>query len=160
MTSRYILDENVVIFAQNGRDENDNPSRICSDLVEQIFGSPLRSLVVDDVLWEKYEGQLYDPAYHHANLGPHLMTRLWEALQIDGKVEGRGHTAPSFPEEGDIPAGSRDDKFIVRLAVEESGRGTTLVTSDRPLRNDLASSSIQTRYNLRVLSPEGALAAL
>ena len=160
MTSRYILDENVVIFAQNGRDENDNPDRVCSDLVEQIFGSPLRSLVVDDVLWEKYEGQLYDPAYHHANLGPHLMTRLWEALQIDGKVEGRGHTAPSFPEEGDIPAGSRDDKFIVRLAVEESEKDTTLVTTDQPLRRDLSNCGIQARYNLNVLSPEGALAGL
>ena len=88
------------------------------------------------------------------------MTRLWEALQIDGKVEGRGHTAPSFPEENDIPAGSQDDKFIVKLAVEESGKGTTLVTSDRPLRQDLASSSIQARYSLRVFSPEGALAVL
>ena len=36
MTSRYILDENVVIFAQNGRDEYENPSRICSDLVDKF----------------------------------------------------------------------------------------------------------------------------
>ncbi len=160
MTSRYILDENVVIFAQNGRDEYENPSRVCSDLVEKIFDDTFRALVVDDVLWQKYEDQLYDPAYHHADLGPHLMTRLWEALQIDGKVEGKGHTAPPFSEENDIPQGSRDDTFIVRLVVAEAERGTMLVTADRPLRDDLASSSIQTRYALNVLSPEGALAAL
>ena len=47
-----------------------------------------------------------------------------------------------------------------RLAVEEAGRETTLVTTDRPLRNDLAACSIQTRYALNVLSPEGALTAL
>ena len=160
MRARYILDENVVIFAQNGRDEYDNPSRVCADLVDNIIEGPFLALVVDDVLWEKYLDQLYDPAYHHAELGPHLMTRLWEALQIDGKIDGRGHTAPPFTEEGDIPSGSQDDVFIVRLAVEESGRGTTLVTSDRPLRDVLASSGIQTRYGLSVLSPEDALAVL
>ena len=160
MTSRYILDENVVIFAQNGRDQYDNPNRVCADLVEQIVDGPFLTLVVDDVLWEKYVEQLYHPAYHHAELGPLLMTRLWEALQIDGKIEGRGHDAPPFPEEDDIPPGSQDDKFIVRLAVEESEKGTALVTTDRPLRDDLADCSIQTRYCLNVLSPEGALAAL
>ena len=160
MTSRYILDENVVIFAQNGRDEDESPNRICADLVEQIFDGPSRTFVVDDVLWGKYEDQLYHPAYHHADLGPHLMTRLWESLQIPGKIEGLGHTAPGFPEEDDIPPGSQDDKFIVRLAVEESGKGTAIVTTDRPLRSGLASSSIQTRYGLNVLSPEDALASL
>ena len=160
MTSRYIFDENIVIFAQNGRDEDENPSRVSADLVEQVFDGPSRTFVVDDVLWGKYEGQLYDPAYHHADLGPHLMTKLWESLQIPGKIEGLGHTAPPFPEEGDIPQGSQDDVFIVRLAVEESGKDTTLVTADRPLHDGLASSSIQTRYGLNVLSPEGALAAL
>ena len=160
MTSRYILDENVVIFAQNGLDERNHPSRICSDLVDQVLNGPLLALVVDDVLWSKYVDQLYDPAYQHADLGPHLMTKLWEALQVDGKVVGRGHTAPPFPEEDDIPHGSQDDKFIARLAVEEAGRETTLVTTDRPLRNDLAACSIQTRYALNVLSPEGALTAL
>ena len=160
MTARYILDENVVIFAQNGRDEYDNPSRVCSDLIDRVLDGPLLVLVVDDVLWEKYVDQLYDPAYHHAEFGPHLMTRLWEALQIDGKIDGRGHTAPPFPEEDDIPQGSQDDKFIVRLAVEESGKGTALVTTDGPLRGDLFSSGIQTRYGLNVLSPEGALVAL
>lgn len=77
-----------------------------------------------------------------------------------GKIDGLGHTAPQFPEEGDIPQGSQDDKFIVRLAVEEAGGDTVLVTADRPLRDDLTSCSIQTRYGLNVLSPEGALASL
>ena len=63
---------------------------------------------------------------------------------------------PPFPEESDIPQGSQDDAFIVRLAVET---GAILVTADQPLRNDLASSGIQTRYNLNILSPEAALTA-
>ena len=81
-------------------------------------------------------------------------------MRRTGKIEGLGHTAPAFPEEDDIPAGSQDDKFLVRLAVEETGKETVLVTTDRPLRDDLAACSIQTRYGLNVLSPEGALANL
>jgi hypothetical protein len=160
MTSRYILDENVVIFAQNGRDENDNPDRVCADLVEEIVDGPFLTLVVDDLLWGKYVEQLYHPTYHDAELGPHLMIRLWDVLQIPGKIDGLGHTAPTFPEEVDIPPGSQDDKFIVRLAVEESEKDTTLVTTDQPLRRDLSNCGIQARYNLNVLSPEGALAGL
>ena len=64
---------------------------------------------------------------------------------------------PTFAGEEDIPQGSKDDTYIVRLAVES---GAALVTADEPLREDLATSGIQARYNLRVLSPEGALAAL
>ena len=116
--------------------------------------------VVDDVLWDKYDRQLNSPEHYHAEEGAYAMLRLWELLQVPGKIVGLGHTAPQFPEEGDIPPGSQDDKFLVRLAVEVSGKGTALVTTDRPLRDDLASSSIQARYALNVLSPEEAVAAL
>ena len=160
MTSRYILDENVVIYAQRGLDQYDNSNFDCANLVGSIIDDDFRVLVVDNVLWDKYDAQLNNPAYYHAQDGAYLIIRLWELLQIPGKIDGLGHTAPSFPEEDDIPQGSRDDVFIVRLAVEESDRDTILVTTDRPLRDDLASCSIQTRYGLNVLSPAGALAAL
>ena len=160
MTSRYILDENVVIYAQRGLNEYDQPSLDCRNLFNRIADDYERTFVVDDVLWGKYDDQLNNPAYYHTQDGAYLIVRLWGLLQIPGKIAGLGHTAPPFPEEGDIPAGSQDDKFIVRLAVEESGRETTLVTTDRPLRDDLAACSIQARYTLSVLSPEDALAAL
>ncbi len=51
----------------------------------------------------------------------------------------------------------RDDVFLVRLAVESRAN---LVTTDRPLHNDLANCGIQARYNLTVLSTEDALASL
>ena len=160
MTARYILDENVVIYAQRGLNEHDEPNIDCRDLFERIANEDGRTLVVDEVLWGKYDDQLYNPAYFHPERGPFLRIRLWELVRRTGKIDGLGHTAPPFTEEGDIPSGSQDDVFIVRLAVEESGRGTTLVTSDRPLRDDLATSSIQTRYGLSIRSPEAALTAL
>ena len=160
MTSRYILDENVIIYAQRRLNEYDHPNSISRDLFDKIADKEALVFTVDDVLWGKYDRQLNGPEHYHSAEGAYAMLRLYELLQIPGKIDGLGHTAPPFPEENDIPAGSQDDTFIVRLAVEESGNGTALVTTDRPLRDDLAACSIQARYGLAVLSPEGALAVL
>ena len=81
---------------------------------------------------------------------------LMEASQRPGKVEIR-QTAPNFPEESDIPQGSQDDVYIVRLAV---ATGATLVTADDALRDDLDASGVRHQYNLNVVSPEEALVAL
>ena len=160
MTARYILDENVVIYAQRGLNEYDEPNLDCRNLFERIADEDGRTFVVDDVLWGKYDNQLYNPVHFSTERGPFVRIRLWELMRRIGKIEGLGHTAPPFPEEGDIPPGSQDDKFIVRLAVEEWERGTALVTTDHPLRDDLAACSIQTRYSLQVVSPVDALASL
>jgi hypothetical protein len=129
--------------------------------MDRIADDDGHTLVVDDVLWGKYDDQLYNPAHFHTERGPLVRIRLWELMRRIGKIDGLGHTAPPFPEEDDIPQGSQDDKFIVRLAVEETGRGTALVTTDRPLREDLSSCGIQARYGLLVrLSQRRARPAL
>ena len=156
MTSRFILDENVVIFAQRGLDENDGPSLVCSDLVQQII-EICHTVVVDDVLWDKFDDKLNRPGYHNPQLGPYLMRVLWNALTIPEKVMGLGHTSPAFSGEGSIPPGSQDDTYIVRLAVESQA---ILVTTDGPLREDLISSGIQSAHGLTVVSPEEALERL
>ena len=160
MTCRYILDENVVIYAQRGLGPYGDPNLACEVLVNNVIDDEFRIVVVDDILWDKDYDQLNYPGHRHVVRGAFLMLRFWQLLQVPGKVEGLGHIAPEFPEENAIPPGSRDDVFIVRLAVEEAAKGTFLVTTDRPLRSDLATSGIQDRYNLHVLSPQDALAAL
>ena len=81
---------------------------------------------------------------------------LMEASQRPGKVEIR-QTSSTFPEESDIPQGSQDDVYIVRLAV---ATGATLVTAADALRADLDSSGVRRQYNLNIVSPEEALGAL
>ena len=152
MTPRFILDENVVICAQLGVDQNGDPSPVCADLLQRIIDI-CHTLVVDDVLWDRYEEQLHRPRHEHATSGPYLMRVLWNALATAGKIDGLGHDAPSFDDEGVIPAGSQDDTFIVRLAVET---GAMLVTADEPLRQDLRDSGLAAKYGLSVLSPEEA----
>ena len=156
MTPRFILDENVVILAQEELDKYGNTNPACADLIQQII-EICHTIVVDDVLWDKYIEQLNHPGYHHPNLGPFLIRSLWNSLTVSGKVDGLGHTAPIMDDEGSIPSGSQDDAYLVRLAVETRA---TLVTTDGPLRDDLVSCGILSKYSLTVVSPEDALGLL
>ena len=156
MTPRFILDENVVILAQQGLDKYGNTNPACADLIQKII-EICHTIVVDDVLWDKYIEQLNHPGYHHPNLGPFLIRSLWNALTVSEKVDGLGHTAPIMDAEGSIPSGSQDDAYLVRLAVEKEA---TLVTTDGPLRDDLVSCGILSKYSLNVVSPEDALKLL
>ncbi len=156
MTTRFILDENVVILAQRGLDENDAPSPVCADLVQRII-EICHTIVVDDILWDKLENQLYRPGYQDLHLGPHLIRMLYDAITIPEKVVGLGHTSPAFDGESAIPPGSRDDTHIVRLAVESQA---ILVTTDGNLRDDLSTSGIQSAHDLTVVSPQEALGSL
>ena len=156
MNPRFILDENIVILAQQGLDEYGNVNPVSSDLVQQIV-EICHTLVVDDVLWDKYDEQLNRPGYHHPNMGPSLIRALYNALTVPEKVDGLGRIAPVFDDEGLIPAGSQDDTYLVRLAVET---GATLVTTDGALQDDLTSCGILSKYDLTVVSPEDALGLL
>lgn len=156
MTQRFILDENIVILAQTGMDDHENPDSVCHDLVTAIIDI-CHSIVADDELWERYQRQLYNRAHQRLNIGPDIMMTLLLAMTREDKVERLPHDAVPFEGEASIPAGSRDDTFLVRLAVET---GAILVTTDEALRHDLGHSGIRQSYNLSVLSPDDALSQL
>ena len=126
------------------------------DLFQQII-EICHTIVVDDVLWDKMFAQLNRPEHYYPQPGPSLLRAFLNALQIDGKIVGLGHTSSPFDEELDIPSGSQDDTYLVRLAVET---GAILVTTDAPLRQDLESSGIRSDYSLMVVPPEEALGLL
>ena len=156
MNPRFIFDENVVILAQQGRDEYGNINPRCVDLIQQVI-EICHTIVVDDVLLRKYIEQLYRSGHHHPTQGPFLIRLLWNALTIPKKVDGIGHTALIIDDEVSIPSGSQDDAYLVRLAVETRA---ILVTTDRPLRDHLASCGMLSKYGLNVVSPEEALGLL
>ena len=155
MTQRFILDENVFICAQLETNVNGEPDTTCLELLQQIL-EICHPIVFDSILYDKIQSQLNHPAHQQRGFDSAILRTLGQALARPGKLEYSGQ-AGEFPDENDIPQGSQDDKFIVRLAVETRA---TLVTADEALRADLAACSIQTRYELDVLSPEGALASL
>ena len=69
MTPRFILDENVVILAQQGLDEEGNPNPVCAELVQQII-EICHTIVVDDVLWNKFDEQLNRPVTNFPKPAP------------------------------------------------------------------------------------------
>jgi hypothetical protein len=155
MTQRFILDENVFICAQLETNTQGEPDPTCLELLQRILDI-CHPIVLDPELYEKILRQLNLPAHQRRGFGAAVLRTLASAGFRPGKLDIR-QEAQTFAEEESIPQGSQDDKYIVRLAVES---GATLVTADEALRDDLASCSIQARYGLRVLSPEGAIADL
>ena len=155
MTQRFILDENVFICAQLETNVRGEPDPTCLELLQRILDI-CHPIVFDGELYGKIQHQLNPPPNQRRGFDSAILRTLGQALARPGKLDYR-ETAPPFPEEIEIPQGSQDDKFIVRLTV---ATGATLVTTDEPLGEDLAACSIQARYGLNVLSPEGALAAL
>ena len=154
MTLRFILDENVFICAQLETNIRGEPDSTCLELLQRILDI-CHPIVFDDELYARIQRQLNRPSHQLRGFGAALLRTLSVAAARQGKLEYL-EVAPPFAGEEDIPQGSQDDRFIVRLAVES---GATLVTADEALRDDLTSSSIQARYGLNVLSPDEALTA-
>lgn len=160
MTLRFIPDENIVILAQQQRDDRGSADLTCLRLVQRILGNPRAFMVVDSILWSRYQSQL-NGLPPQSIVRPHLLSLLVGAGIGPPNDAGQWvfkvtllPDAPAFPEEVDIPQGSRDDLQIVRLAV---ATGAILVTTDQPLREDLAAAGIAEKYNLQVRSPAEAL---
>ena len=160
MTLRFIPDENIVILAQQQRDDRGSVDLTCLRLVQRILGNPRAFMVVDSILWSRYQSQL-NGLPPHSIVEPHLLSVLSRAGIGPPNDAGQWvfkvtllPDAPAFPEETAIPQGSRDDLQIVRLAV---ATGAILVTTDQPLREDLAAAGIAEKYNLQILSPDDAL---
>ena len=152
MPPRFIPDENVIILAQKRENDRGERDLTCLNLVLRII-KICHPIVVDPVLWRKYEEQLGRLPASTAT-SPHLAGVLKSPTLPAGKIERYPDDAPPFPEETAIPQGSQDDVEIVRLAV---ATGAILVTTDQPLREDLAATGIAEKYRLQVLSPTDAL---
>ena len=155
MTQRYILDENVMILAQKGENDQGQRDNACLDLITRIIRI-CHTIVLDSILIEKYYRQLNSLRENEYQIGPQILSVLNNAFRTEGKIELRQTPSP-FPEEESIPVGSRDDKPIVRLVVESRA---ALVTTDAPLRDGLNSCGIQENYDLDIYAPEEALKLL
>ena len=151
----FILDENVLIAAQTGYNERDEPDPTSFVLITDIIAI-CHSIVVDIDLWNRYQRLMAQPIHQPIHAGQQLIRLLNGAVQITDKFRGFEQAqAPAFPEESSIPAGSQDDVPVtVRLAVNT---GAILVTSDEPLRAHLLSSGVTNIYGLTVVTPTEAL---
>ena len=155
---QFILDENVLIFAQTGTNEQGEPDGTCSRLVNDIIRI-CHTIVIDVALYGKYQHQLNQRRHQPTNFGSRMLPVLVSAIRIDGKYDRFDRaSSPPFVGEDTIPQGSQDDVTVsVRLAVET---GATLVTTDDPLREHLATSDLETLRELQVVTPQEAIGLL
>lgn len=160
MTSRFILDENVIILAQKQQDDRGVADLTCLRLVQLIIGNHHAFMGVDYSLWRKYHKQL-NGLPHHSVVPPRLLSRLNHAGVGPPNDAGQWTykvtllpDAPDFREEPAIQQHGAVDVAIVRLAVATRA---ILVTTDQPLREDLAATGIAEKYSLQVVSPAAAL---
>lgn len=154
MTLRFILDENVVILAQERIDDHGRPDQTCFDLLDGII-KICYPIVSDSNLWGKYHHQLSNRPIASPG-SPHVLAILASALRREGKIDWQAN-ASDFPDETAIQQHGPGDVEIVRLAV---ATGAILVTTDYPLLTDLETAGIRERYNLQVVSPDAALPLL
>ena len=160
MTSKkhFILDENVLIFAQTGTNDKGEPDATCSNLVNDIIRI-CHTIVIDVALYGLYQHQLNQQRHQPTSIGTPMLPVLVSATRVDGKYDGFARPSASpFEGEETIPQGSQDDVPVsVRLAVQT---GATLVTTDGPLREHLAISNLEVLRDLRVVNPQEALGLL
>ena len=155
---QFILDENVLISAQTGLNDQDEPDPTCSNLVNSII-TICHTIVIDVALYGRYQHQLNQYRHRPTNFGSPMQPVLSAATRVIGKYDRFDRaSAPPFDGEETIPQGSQDDVTVsVRLAVQT---GATLVTTDGPLREHLATSSLDVLSALHVVTPQEALLLL
>lgn len=156
MTQHFILDENIIILAHRGENDNGAKDTTCLELFTGIIRI-CHTLVADDQLFSKYMIQLHRHRAKEPQPVPGVVTLLVQLRTREDKLDIRTRNAPPFSEEEAIPAGSRKDIYIVRLAVATRA---ILVTRDEKLILHLGRSGITEKYELRLLSPIAALAEL
>ncbi len=154
----FILDENVLISAQTGLNDREQPDPTCTNLVNNIIRI-CHTIVIDTSLFNIYRSQLNRNRNRPTIYGAALMPVLMRAIQIPGKYDRFDRaSAPPFDGEEGIPQGSQDDVQVsVRLAVQT---GAILVTTDGPLKKHLETSQLEVLRALTVVTPLEALGLL
>ena len=82
---QFILDENVLISAQTGLNDQDEPDPTCSNLVNSII-TICHTIVIDVALYGRYQHQLNQRRHQPTNLGSRMLPVLLSATRCYGKV--------------------------------------------------------------------------
>ena len=146
MKHRFLLDENIFIFAVTGKEPRGADDPTSGDLVRSIAGN-CHQIILNLALCKRYWPKI--KALERSGLASQEMVSL--VAQLLSKPE------KTYWEHGDppeLPAGVRipeKDKLIVRSAL---GSEIPIVTTDEPLWQAINSQRV---LGLRALTPAEAL---
>jgi len=139
MKHKFVLDENIIIFAQNYYNAKGNTDFAPATLI-LLIAQNCHKIVCDGSLREKYLGSLRDNRFGK------LLRQLFFNSE---KCEFRDYI-PSYPFERKLPS---DDVQIVKLAVYANA---VFVTSDAKLKTKIRELKISQNHGLKVEDPTGA----
>lgn len=149
MKRHFVLDENIIVFAQKGENEHGEPDTVCLQLIQAIERN-CHALVIGESFWGRYSGQVRALERQRVPLVPRVMAIIGKDTQFvanERLVAIAGLNRLLGVDEG--------DRDFVRAAT--SVPGAILVTRDGPLATAVAEQGIAQEHGFAVLVPEGAL---
>lgn len=149
MKYTFVLDECVVLFAQNFSDQYGNEDFKSAHLVISIADN-CHKIAVNDYLMKKYYEKTSD-IEHIKQTVSFKVIRIIRYMLKDSDKHKYIAFIPNYPFENEIPS---DDLPIVKTAVHAQA---IFVTSDRRLRQKIEELELPQRHNIKVLCPEEAL---
>jgi len=155
---RFILDENVIISAQTGRNDRGSPDLTCVSLLVGIVEGP-HSLAVTRDIWGSYSRQVGLIPASQAVEGIGVMAVLRELFSDSERGSQFKSPPPELPELVGFQGIDEGDRAFVELAVDQDD-GITLVTTDTKLMAAVNSLGLPGRYRFSVQSPQDVLPAL
>lgn len=151
MKQKFVLDENIVVFADTLTDATGHydPSSfyIMSDITRNCH-----ALVVDKELRSRYDKKFRQLQQDSRGIRSPVVTRLITSLQSNTIKYVYLENAPQYKFEHLFPT---EDRFLARIAAESNA---TIVTLDAGVLGGYAKLLKETNPNFRVMSPLDASA--
>lgn len=153
--NRFILDENIIICAQTGKNERGEDDPAALDLLTHILEHGHRLAYTFEV-WAKYSSQLKRLSSVSGVMqgtGTSVMRLLRDILVDDERNPQLEQAAPKLQELDRLMGVDEGDRVFVELAASIDAN-VCLVTTDRPLIEALANIRLPERYGFVVDRPE------
>ncbi len=156
MKRHFVLDDNIIRFAQALKNKYGEDDSTCLDLLERIERN-CHALVMGPTFWGRY--------WHHVNVAqreqrseaPRVSIHLVPLLYSMAKNNRWVSDIESKDVEGldQLPGIDEEDRdFVIAAASVPS---SILVTDDDPLKTSLESNQIDQQHGFRVRTPQEAL---
>ena len=149
MKYTFVLDESVILFAQNFSDQYGNEDFKSAHLVISIADN-CHKIAINDYLTKKYYEKTSDIERIKQAVSFKVIRILKYMLKNPDKNVYLAFI-PNYPFENEIPS---DDLPIVKTAVRAQA---IFVTADGRLRQKIEELELPQRHNIKVLYPEEAL---
>lgn len=149
MKYTFVLDECVVLFAQNFSDQYGNEDFKSAHLVMSIADN-CHKIAVNDYLMKKYYEKISDIERKRQTVSFKVIRIIKHMLKNPNKNVYLAFI-PNFPFENEIPS---DDLPIVKTAVHSQA---IFVTVDGKLKQKIEELGLPKRHNIKVVHPKEAL---